>query len=644
MLSREKESNMAKVKLIFIVNDNDNKALDTIAKCKIKKGGKQNIVFDTTHHYSDVVFNNLLSYRHYYRFDKYLFFEGCEFGSIAGYDKNGLINDLSGAIQTVSDSNGWNISWAFIRIINSDDNTKAAIDLLSTQYMAKQGDEDGDDGSSATFMNFGRTYVLNKCFIDSRYTMFGNNISHETINCFKTDNGERYLYLCSSGVLKKDYFLNSDETLPKKYIDESKIVYLDYSKTGKDTDDNAQYVFLRKVDRVQKLDCAFDNSVVREHYVDINYGGKNIVDIFGANSYQTIDRDSLDEQQLEQDNAVKVYATFKVVDNSAYVPANKQEALVIGRSKNEDGSENEGDGLDKLKGSTMRHYVIEGSTFFDKIEAKINSITWEEEHAPSFDEYERSQEYETDKIPDSILGIVGESNKETYYSDLIAYAFSKSHVVLNKFLEKAGINKRVDYAFYDVQRENANMDIRIKNVRGENKFLVIIENKILANFSVNELQTWEHFVKENVKHAATINQLNQERERYQREHPEKKLSCQLPKYYLLGRYLATINGIPDDIDCLIICPEQYVDSYNASKNEYCYGEMYSVKSYNLIYEATKEVLDENSDQYLEDNDKSILKEILKCLSVHIQKANILLVYKNRHRFAKSVGLLRRIEA
>lgn len=633
---------MSNIKFIFIINDRDRRALSFISQYKITNRGQTTISFDTTIDYQDVNFDGLINYSHCYRLDKFLFFDDCTFGETN--DKGGkmLAEMLSEKVKQVSDSKNWNIGWVFIRIADYQ-NKKQTIDNLLVQYESAANKEarisqtGGQSYGSVSFMNFGQTIILNKCFIDSRYTMFGNNISHEAINCFKSDSQERYFYLCSSGVLKKDYFeTDCKDSLPLKYLDKNKLLYLDYSKVGRNDDNNAQYIFLRKAENIELLDAAFDDRLNRDHYTDINYDGVNICDIFDGNSYSANQNDdSLEEQLYESgNNASKVYATFKANRENVFKPRDLEQAIVMPDDK-----------LPGLKGSTMRHFVIEGSTFYDNIIRKIEQENfWERESVPTLAEYRTKNAHNEDNIPDSIFGIVGRDTEETFYSDVIAYAFSKSPVILNKFLDKVGIQKKVDPGFYEVKRENKNIDILIKNNRNGNKFIVIIENKITATFNSNELKPWDHFVNANSRNREIIEKLENEKRIYERDHRDKNMNCQLSKYYFLARYISILNNIPDDdntIKCLITCPEPYVDAYKSKKDNYGYGEKYTVRSYKMIDEAINEVLSGNLDQNLEDAEKQTILEVKKCLAPHTSKTNVLYILRNRHRFYKRVTTIRR---
>lgn len=627
---------MPNLKFIFIVNDDENQAFNFIRGRKL---GRKDVYFDTEKRFNDIDFGDLITYQHYYINSCHIYFENCCFGNVGNYDSSQLLLDtLSNIIESaLAAKNIKGVGWVFIRVNDSDDK-QYAIDLLSKRYESKsarearQAETESSSSKQVHFMNFGHTIILNKCFIDSRYTLFADNISHEAINCFKADsNNKRYLYLCSSGILKEEYLdrTTPGDKLPIDYFDKNKIIYFDYSKTGKDEEGSAQYVFLRKAYNVKPLECAFEESLTPENYVNVDYGQQNIIDIFDDNYYSGVDDDELMEEVDTSDNAVKTYATFVAEPEDVFIPSNNDDAIVAGE-----------DELEGLKGSTMRHFVIQGSSFYQKILEKDEKIDWEEENAPTFDQYRESEEYLSDSIPTSIMSIIDKENKEVYYSNLISYAFAKSDVILNKFLEKCEINEEVNRGAYSINRELKNIDIFVKNNKTDNKFEIVIENKIEADFNTKELKEWNKLVDENSSNADIISELEDEKEQYKTNYPTRIMDCQLSKYYFLARYIAKKNNVdPEEhVKYIIICPEQFVERYNTKKNNYSYGEKYIVVSYKLIYESIEYGLEH--DNSLEENEKETISEINKCLKIHTSKTNTVFISRNRHRFAKRILSLR----
>lgn len=258
-----------------------------------------------------------------------------------------------------------------------------------------------------------------------------------------------------------------------------------------------------------------------------------------------------------------------------------------------------------------------------------------------------------DDIPDSILGIIGREKKENYYSDLFAYLFSKYPSALNAFLGKAGVEHRVDPGFYVVEREAKNMDILIKNNKKNNQFLVLIENKVLATFNFDEKKKWDECISSDSrkKHKTTIDELKEKDTEYRKSIAKEKgnKDSQLSKYYLLARYIAKINGFPDDehVNCLIICPEAYVKAYDSKKGDFAYGERYKVCSYKVIDEAIaiegkridetiKKKTDDERELAEKKKQKAMLMEISNCLAPHIIKTDNFYISRNRLRFFESV--------
>lgn len=645
-----------KIKFIFIINDDSGKALDFVSKYRISKKGN-NISFDKGKNRKDIRFDDeLIKYDHYFKGlngCKCLFFDGCIFGDTNNLSHRDIIAKLSNSIKQNGETK--DVEWAFIRIQDYDGKKQTIGNLLAQYEKTGKQEEQKEDAEEKTnnktpsvsvyFMNFGKTIILNECFIDSRYTIFGNNITHEVINCFEADGHERYFYLCSQGSLSEDRFeRESSQTLPKQYINEKKLTYLEYSKAGQNDDGKTQYVFLRKTKEIEIMNAAFEDELNPGNYANVNYGGVNICEIFSGNAYSREQNDdSMDGQLFEDgDDAIeaKSYVTFKA-KKAVYVPQKQEQAVV----------QSDEELRERLKGTTMRQFVIEGSPFYDDLIDKIKNIEWKEEDVPTFKEYEKTAS--KDDIPDSILGIIGREKKENYYSDLFAYLFSKFPSALNAFLGKAGVEHRVDPGFYVVERETKNMDILIKNNKKNNQFLVVIENKVLATFNFDEKKKWDECISSDSrkKHKTTIDELKEKDTEYRKSIAKEKgnKDSQLSKYYLLARYIAKINGFPDDehVNCLIICPEAYVKAYDSKKGDFAYGERYKVCSYKAIDEAIaiegkridetiKKKTDDERELAEKKKQKAMLMEISNCLAPHIIKTDNFYISRNRLRFFESV--------
>ncbi len=232
--------------------------------------------------------------------------------------------ELQKNIEQIVDGELSKISKIFIRITgygnkNNDDKAKI-IDKIRDVKNAddskpKSSDKDANNSTPKyNFINFGKTLILNECFINSKFTLYGNNIVHETINCFKADNGKRYFYLCKEGTISRDYF-EIDASLSFKknyYLNKNKLIYLEYSKTSKNDDGKDQYVFIRKADKIEIFEAAYKNKLDQIDYNNIEYGGVNICHIFDNNSYPKKNTTESLVQNLCDDNyPIKAYITFE---------------------------------------------------------------------------------------------------------------------------------------------------------------------------------------------------------------------------------------------------------------------------------------------------------------------------------------------
>ena len=617
---------MAKVKFIFIVNDRANESLKFIKKHK-KISESISTDFKDDNYLSGNILGNLMTYKKCYEDKNCLFFDDCTFKSVKS--KHDIVERLSSAIN----KKNVNIRWVFIKIAECEKNKTYIMDTLLSKYETKEEKTNREKSGNKTppqinFMNFGKTIILNKCFIDSRYTVFGENISHEVINCFKADDGFRYLYLCSSGSLNRDYFDCGNDYLPKSYLNKDGITYLDCSKKEKDEKKNVQYILLRKAENIKVFNHAFDDNLDAQNYNGIKYAGKTLIEIFKTNFFsRDKDNESIVDKLTSDEDSLKTYISFKTTPDKVFVPKDIEKAICDIKLSEE------------LKGSSMRRFIIEGSSLYNKLKDKIDKLEWEEEQTSTAKDYIKT--IDKDYIPNSILGIVDQTNKETYYSDLISYAFAKSDVALNKFLEKCGVGLIVDRGKYTIERENKNIDIFIKNSMENNNFLIVIENKINADFNKNEKKEWKTFVNKSKKENKLVDDLEEKFKEHQNKNPNQQKG-QLTKYYLLANYIANKNGIPDDKICfLIVCPRSNVKTYEKDKNDYLYGEKYEVKSYKLIKESIEEAI--KSDTNLEQADKDLLAEIANSLAVHAIESNVLFVSRNKFRFGKRIEYLKELD-
>lgn len=448
---------------------------------------------------------------------------------------------------------------------------------------------------NVTVVNYGRTYILNKCFMGTKYTLFGNNVSHEAINKFKADNGERYFFLCDDGKINHsgNYIISNSGYTKKFLLEEAQMVAFSEYEHGT----KKQYAFIQLVEKINKLDIDEEK---------ISYGGIKVKDIFWNNGFN-------------KGAALKTFAVQGEKDKFPCVTFKGEHIVVpkvIGSDKTlftYDDINPDKPNCEQLSKSSMKQYVFEGTTLFKNIEVKLRNISWTNEKP-----YNIESSYIEE---DSVLSIIGKERRETYLSSLFAYALQQSGEIL-----KGLIKRKVDE--YKVYREADNVDILI---RGE-KDIIIIENKIDAGINDGEKKQWEQFISEEDKKEDIIKNISAQ---YARSEEQKE--SQLQKYYNLALYYATLNNLSEDrIRCYILCPEYKSDFYNKEKERYVAGEKYAVISYKKLYDA----IDDTAIASLTEDKKEIIKDLKRTIKRYTIKQNDYYIEKICGRFAERIKRLK----
>lgn len=396
--------------------------------------------------------------------------------------------------------------------------------------------------SNTRVWNFGKTFILNKCFMDSGFTLYGNNIPHEAINKFEADNKKRYFFLCDNGKLPD--FMENTKQLTYKYFDVDQAELISFSKyeEGK----NNTYALIQRVTNIEV-------SHSQEEYKNITYDGEKIADIFKGNGFSKGTGFNAEEQPPSSNEQPPiVYTTFKLKEGGEVL---KPETIGKKTFTYAD------PGLAGRLVKEMRQYVFEGTNLYDAIQKKLKEETWIDDKPKGF-----TTRYQEEP---SVLSLIGREERENYLSDLLAFILLHAPSILKEFLSLG------DIGAYKVYREEKNVDLLI---RGE-KAIIVIENKINADFNEGEKKEWDSFIKDK-KDEALVKQINKEDEAV------KGADSQLSKYYNLAQYYGRKAKLSDNqIYYFILCPEYKKEYYTKEKNDYKRGGAYTVKTYNELYTA-----------------------------------------------------------
>ena len=437
-------------------------------------------------------------------------------------------------------------------------------------------------------VNYGKTYILNKCFMGTKYTLFGNNISHEAINKFEADDGKRYFFLCDDGKISSEGdYITPSSNYKKFLIDNAVLVSFSEYETGK----KKRYAFIQKAEKLSLVSSAEEESVT--------YGGIKIKNIFKTNKF------SKDKGIEGRDNTAKE-------DDFPCITFSGKEILKpkdIGSHLFLYDDVNSGECSEQLSKQSMKQYVFEGSKLFDNITKILENGDWEYDTPYNF----------TDKFfeEESVLSIINKENKETYMSSLIAYVIEQSHEILKNICGVEGIGE------YKVYREENNVDILVKS----EKDIIIIENKINANITEGEQKRWDEFINGTKKNWKLIEEIND-------EFPcGEGRESQLQKYYNLALYYAKEQGLSKgNVHCYILCPEYKKKYYEKERNTYKAGKMYTPISYKKLYD---EITDQ-SIKGLQEYKQEIIHDIKRSIKMYTFLQNDYYMNKICGRFVAMV--------
>lgn len=438
-------------------------------------------------------------------------------------------------------------------------------------------------------INYGKTYILNKCFTGTRYALFGKNISHEAINKFQADNGGRYFFLCRTGsvdvedLLEQHFIAVNGQTV--NYFDVQNANLISFSEY--ESGSNKQYAFIQKVNKIE----------LYNKNEELVFNGVPIKSIFGGNGYS-------DKTGFEKDRIVKevdlVLTDITFKGEEIEEPKNINEKDLFGMTTI---------GFEKLT-KHERQFVFEGTKFYKVIEGHLKNIAWKKDEPYSY-----TNNYMEE---DSVFSIIGKGDRETYFSSLISYAFEQAPLLLKGFLGR-------DIGEYEIFREEKNVDILI---RGENE-IVVLENKINAHINDGEKKSWCDLITDKDKDENIIQLVEQSL-------ASNKKESQLQKYYKLALYYAFKQGLSaDDVKCYILCPEYKREFYETEKTRHIAGDLYKVKTYKELYE----IISEDKLLNLLKDKVEIIHDLKRAIKPYISKKNTYYIDRICGRFINKIKSL-----
>ena len=375
------------------------------------------------------------------------------------------------------------------------------------------------------------------------------NLGHEIINLYKSDNGRFFLYLNALG------------TFDKKWTNKIKTMFLVRT--------------IRGTKQLEVLGVATDltdvykyGDVNQKEFIELNnikYAGKFLHEIFISNKKQQDICITFEAKKVLLP-AKKIILSF---DENTF-EQNKSNLCVLKIY-----------GINQAKAS-LKQYIDVSDTIFSKLQSLIND--------PSLWNGEAQRIYPDgfDMNDDTYFDICGVKYSELAYSNALAYFFKKYPCLLSSLLEKeCGIDFDISNGI-SVYREKRNIDLLITN----GKESLVIENKIKSGINgidkkdpkKNQLDKYYKLFQKNKKET-------EEEISFRKQFPNPHFFVFTPNYndidlnqYESGRFYSSIKYSQlyncflkqkvYETDCLV---KDFVDSLKTHSGDYC----------NDLYEAMK---------------------------------------------------------
>lgn len=515
-----------------------------------------------------------------------------------------------------------------------------------------------------------RTIIINKMYA-GKYLETGENIGHEIINLFQSDDGKYYIYL------------NSQGTIATKYINGAKIIHSKTTPQKKEVKPTRQIdVLLTRpinahvlqvlalAENVSVLDSAILSSKKeykekfkkktdrRETQKDMNitYDECQIDKILSKNKYKNI---------TEQD----IFATFRTgnlkkprkplflcsiaTDNNENEETVKQFQFIDGDYRI----------IETEKGFGKQSLRLYFTGKYDEEDKTGNKNTNKEENTESFKELSNiidnpnywTEKHDFDKVnissfdfnetPTNFLSIIKEEDRELTFSNLLQH-FLSDKVILKNFCDNViDVDINTDNIDISVNREEHNVDLIIRD--GTN--IIVIENKILSgingeNKTVDEQLNKIFQIQDSEDNAEdTVDEVKKAQKEQKKKLKELRdtlkidaekhselIVSQLSKYYFYARKIALEEGIlEENIHLYIFCPNYQEKFYKKeNRKKYLCGDKYEEP---ITYGEIQTFFKDNGNK----ND-FYLQEFIKAMDKHTKPNNNSKEDEMKLRFMKAI--------
>lgn len=434
--------------------------------------------------------------------------------------------------------------------------------------------------------------ILNNVFPNASYNM-GNNLYHETINLFKSDNGKYYIHLNANGTYKG---AEPVDVLNITRADNGLYQILSIARNCKIVDganitarDKGEERYNKQINKIQ-----YGGVFVEKYFEEnVTMGKSPEKDLF-----VTFICDKIEEPNKN------IYITFANFENKNDL------TLKISKTK---------------FSSQCRIYL--DSSEITGLNTFLKGIKWNA--VGTYDERVKELKGKFLIAEENYFSLLGVEKQELPYSNAIVKILKFNKDGVSSFLSKLpGINVLGKNNFTEeLRREEKNVDILFKDFT--NKRIVIIENKIDAGITLpNSTTTSLEKQAENIFIDVFGVKPNSSNKRWTTienclKSEKRKQPSQLSKYYIYALCWALKSGwssneINENIHCFFLCPEYHKHMYATKTSKmltipYAFSNKYQLITYKDLFEIFQKVFPEN-DLSLTPHQNFIVKDFLNAIS------------------------------
>ena len=454
--------------------------------------------------------------------------------------------------------------------------------------------------------------ILNNMYT-GRYITQQGKLGHEIINLFKADDGNFYIWLNSMGVCTQS---KADGCTILMVRSVSASLYKVLAKA-----ENCRFCEGAKISRTKK------NIEKETKNAEKRYRAQKELVKNGA-SYNG--KDPMDDIFKDED----MFATF--VTQNVY-EANGDVYITTEKER-----ENIEKGIyyvefKRVSEAMRKYFMDEAQNAYQQLQCLIEDKHGKKIWKTDTTEKVKDQNTKVSQPEFNFFKLICKERDELSFSNALAYFIEK--IKIRDFLENClELDGSYSTDNYDLSREKNNIDISFWG----DKNVVIIENKIDANITVNKKATQEkqiekavelYFpdVSKEIKKAkqATLKRLSQK--------TTGKVS-QLSKYYLYAMAYLLSKDVPENelkknIKCFLLIPKYAEKQFEQDDKQYyssdfMYGEKYKIITYEKLYDYFKKKTGAG-DNYLTDF-ISALKPLANEFNNEIEE-------DCKYRFFKAIG-------